>query len=105
MARTALHLTQEDAAERIGVSKEFYGRIETGRSLPSILTFARIVSGLGASSDTLLGRTAEHQYAPVNMAPAEESPEIRRLVRRLRRAGPSALRLVNLLLKELEMAQ
>ncbi|MEM9491193.1 MAG: helix-turn-helix transcriptional regulator, partial [Myxococcota bacterium] len=48
-ARKALHLTQEDAAERINVSSEFYARIERGTSLPSIITFARIVSTLGVS--------------------------------------------------------
>ncbi len=106
-ARKALQLTQEDAAERINVSVEFYARIERGNSLPSILTFARIVSALGVSADSLLGRQpiavqAGPFRSPWVPAPPADSPEIRRLVRRLRKARPSTLRLVNLLVKELE---
>jgi transcriptional regulator with XRE-family HTH domain len=104
-ARKTLQLTQEDAAERIDVSVEFYARIERGISLPSILTFARIVSTLGVSADALLGR---QQPAVVQTgvswtpAPPDDSQEIRRVVRRLRRAQPGTLRLVNLILKELD---
>lgn len=106
-ARKSLRLTQEDAAERIGVSVEFYARIERGNSLPSILTFARIVSSLGVSADALLGRGPIAVHAGPHgtswMAPApNDSPEIRRIVRRLRKANPSTLRLINLLAKELE---
>ncbi len=54
--REYLHWTQADVAERLSVSVEFYARIERGTSLPSILTFARIVSALGVSADALLGR-------------------------------------------------
>jgi transcriptional regulator with XRE-family HTH domain len=105
-ARKQLQLTQEDAAERIDVSVEFYARIERGTSLPSILTFARIVSALGVSADALLGRHPAFVQAGPAWTPqqADESPEIRRLVRRLRKANPSALRLVSLLLRELETA-
>lgn len=108
-ARKALRLTQEDAAERINVSVEFYARIERGNSLPSILTFARIVSALGVSADSLLGRQPFAAQpllagAPWVAEPPADSPDVRRLVRRLRRAQPSTLRLVNLLVKELERA-
>jgi transcriptional regulator with XRE-family HTH domain len=109
-ARKALELTQEDAAERIGVSAEFYARIERGNALPSVPTFARIATALGISADTLLGlqpgdeqeREPEVQPAWVSASPPAESPEIRRLVRRLRRATPATLRLVTMLVKELE---
>lgn len=102
VARKALQLSQLDVAERISVSVEFYARIERATSLPSVLTFARIVSALGVSADVLLGAT---QTSPLkNWSPAalEDDSESRRLLRRIRKAGPSALRLVNLLLKELE---
>ena len=105
-ARKALQLTQEDAAERINVSVEFYARIERGTSLPSIITFARIVSALGVSADAMLGR--QHVVAPVPAAgawapaPPADAPEVRRLMRRLRKARNSTLRLVSLLVKELE---
>jgi transcriptional regulator with XRE-family HTH domain len=54
-ARMALKLTQEDAAERIGVSPEFYSRIERGAMMPSLRTLARMVWALDASADVLLG--------------------------------------------------
>lgn len=111
-ARKVLELTQEDAAERIGVSAEFYARIERGNALPSVPTFARIAAALGVSADTLLGlRKSEHNHeaalpAPnwTKAAPPSESPEIRRLLRRLRKASPATLRLVTLLVKELEQS-
>jgi transcriptional regulator with XRE-family HTH domain len=104
-ARTVLELTQEDAAERIEVSVEFYARIERGNSLPSVPTLARIAGVLGVSADALLGRTA---FVPgggptwMHAAPPTEGPEIRRVTRMLRRASPGTLRLVTMLLKEIE---
>lgn len=105
-ARKALELTQEDAAERIGVSAEFYARIERGNALPSVPTFARISAALGVSADALLGLRAgavkDSQPAWAAASPPSDSPEIRRLVRRLRKATPATLRLVTMLVKELE---
>ncbi len=101
-ARKALGLTQEDTAERIQVSVEFYARIERGTSLPSILTFARIVSVLGVSADALLGQAVYRQQASWVPPTPNDRPEIRRLVRRLRKARSSTVRFVNLLLKEVE---
>lgn len=108
-ARTSLKLTQEDAAERIGVSAEFYARIERGNALPSVPTLARISTSLGVSADSLLGHSPEdeeerelpaQQQPPAQ--PPEDGPELRRLARRLRKASPATLRLVALLVKELE---
>ena len=111
-ARTSLKLTQEDAAERIGVSAEFYARIERGNALPSVPTLARISTSLGVSADGLLGRTAPEGEGrrvplpvpaqPPALAPPMDAPELRRLARRLRKASPATLRLVALLVKELE---
>lgn len=107
-ARRALQLTQEDAAERINVSVEFYARIERGNSLPSIGTFARMVSALGVSADVLLGHRAPLVQPPAGAAlawsttPPSDGPEMRRLLRRLRKARPATLRLVNMLVKEIE---
>lgn len=104
-ARKALELTQEDAAERIGVSVEFYARIERGNSLPSVPTFVRIANSLGVSADTLIGRTPpEESEAPAwkPAPPPTDSPEIRRLLRLLRKASPATLRLVTLLVKEMD---
>jgi transcriptional regulator with XRE-family HTH domain len=112
-ARTSLKLTQEDAAERIGVSAEFYARIERGNALPSVPTLARISTSLGVSADSLLGRSSsdgEEQPAPAPAqppapAPPTDGPELRRLARRLRKASPVTLRLVALLVKELERTE
>jgi len=54
-ARKALKLTQEDAAERIGVRLDFYARIERGATMPSLRTLTRMVWVLDASADVLLG--------------------------------------------------
>ena len=105
-ARTALRLTQEDAAERIGVSAEFYARIERGHALPSVQTMSKICSALGVSADTLIGRVdygiARERSPRWSMGPPADPPEVRRLIRRLRKSSPTTLRLVNLLVKELE---
>lgn len=106
-ARESSGLTQEDAADRAGISAEFYARMERGRTLPSVPTLVRLAEALGVSADELLGRPAERRAGAAAVAtPArgveDESPEVRRLVRRLRRARPKALRLVGLLLGELE---
>jgi transcriptional regulator with XRE-family HTH domain len=111
-ARTSLELTQEDAAERIGVSAEFYARIERGNALPSVPTLARISTSLGVSADDLLGRALPDReqralpapvlVQPLAPAPPTDGPELRRLARRLRKASPVTLRLVALLVKELE---
>lgn len=104
-ARSALDLTQEDAAERIDVSVEFYARIERGNSLPSVPTLARIVAVLGVSADALLGRA---EFVPgatpawLQAAPPGDTTEIRRVMRMLRRSSPETRRLVSLLLREIE---
>ena len=108
-ARKELELTQEDAAERIGVSVEFYARIERGNSLPSVPTLVRIASTLGLSADVLLGR---EQFRGIDGVPdwqpdstMMERPEIRRVLRLLRRASPNTVRLTSMLIKEIEKTQ
>jgi transcriptional regulator with XRE-family HTH domain len=104
-ARTALELTQEDAAERLAVSVDFYARIERGNSLPSVPTLARMVAVLGVSADALLGRIAFEPGAAAAWSAAAsptDPPEVRRVSRMLRRASPGGIRLVALLLRELE---
>jgi DNA-binding XRE family transcriptional regulator len=54
-ARKALKLTQEDAAERIGVRPDFYAKIERGATMPSLRTLTRMVWAFDASADVLLG--------------------------------------------------
>lgn len=101
-ARESQNLSQAEVAERLEKSPEFYGRLERGGALPSIETLADLVRVLGVGADVLLGKAG----APAaSKAPREELTAKERLVlRRLRRASPRALRLVTLLLGELEVA-
>jgi len=105
-ARRARSLTQQDAAETIGVSAEFYGRIERGRTLPSVPTLVRIADTLGIPADALLGRTGTQAVTSrLEQIPADASisPELRSLLRRLRRLRPRMLRLVSALVAALEV--
>jgi transcriptional regulator with XRE-family HTH domain len=104
-ARAALDLTQADAAERIGISTEFYARIERGGAMPSVPTLAKMAEELEIAVDTLLGRGPGPQPHPSKTLGArlahknskQDSPELRRLLRRLRVAPQKTLRLVGLL--------
>ena len=67
-SRTALGLTQADAAERVGITSEFYARIERGQTLPSVPTLAAIADALGVSADRC-SAAREHRRVPMNQAP------------------------------------
>jgi transcriptional regulator with XRE-family HTH domain len=100
-ARQALGLTQEDAADATGISSEFYGRIERGKTLPSVPTLVQLAAALRISTDSLLG--LERASAPQTRS--HEAPGdagARKLLRRILRAKPSTIRLVTLLLREIE---
>lgn len=101
-ARKALSLTQEDAAERIGISLEFYGRIERGGTLPSVPTLLLMAEALDTSTDTLLGRDTSRSHPSAGTAVPTEPPELRRLFRRLRRARPKTVKLLSALVAALE---
>ncbi|MDF3069752.1 MAG: transcriptional regulator, family [Polyangiaceae bacterium] len=102
-ARESLKLSQAEVAERLAKSPEFYGRMERGATLPSIETLADLVRVLGVGADTLLGKSSAAGYA--STATRDTLTQKERLVlRRLRRASPRALRLVGMLLDELELA-
>ncbi|MBR4040237.1 MAG: helix-turn-helix domain-containing protein [Clostridia bacterium] len=53
-ARRAAHLTQEQAAEKTGISALHFGRIERGEHEPSIRLLSRIASALDTSIFALL---------------------------------------------------
>ena len=92
-ARIALDWTQEDAAERIGISVPFYGRIERGHSLPSIQVLARMVQVLGISANVLTHDPDRVSAASRSRVP-HHGPKLRRLVRQLRKASPKTIRVV-----------
>ena len=101
-ARKALGLTQQQVSERLGVNVEFYGRIERGQAWPSVRVFARMVSVLGISGDTLLGINLTHAPKPAPVTRADDLPEIRELMAFVRKGGPDAVRLVENLVRGIE---
>ena len=103
-ARQALELSQTDVAERLELSTEFYGRLERGAALPSVPTLVRLVAVLGVGADTLLKGAVSPGVQPSHPR-SEGSREERLALRRLKRASPSAVKLVNLLLLEFERAE
>jgi transcriptional regulator with XRE-family HTH domain len=87
-ARLKLKLTQEDIAERVGLTPEVYGRLERGAMLPSTPTLTKIRVALGLSADLLVG-LVEREATQTQPAPDEElTPEIRRLLRLVRTMDP-----------------
>jgi len=105
-ARLARGLTQEDAADLIDVSLEFYGRIERGRTLPSVPTLLRVATVLRVSTDALLGldRMSEATRARPAVT-SQPDAATRKLLRRISLARPSTVRLVSLLLREVADAR
>jgi transcriptional regulator with XRE-family HTH domain len=103
-ARHARQLTQEQVAEQLGVSSEFYSRIERGLAHPSLETLLRMADVLGVDVDTLLGLDARPAAAPVSFSliSPDDPPVIRRLGGELQQARPSTVRLVRAILGELE---
>jgi transcriptional regulator with XRE-family HTH domain len=98
-ARLALQLTQEDVAERVGVSLEFYSRLERGGTLPSVPTLHRLVAALDVSADVLLGR-AVLEAPPLRIEDSGSADDVRRrllrrILRRLEDADEPTLDLVN----------
>jgi transcriptional regulator with XRE-family HTH domain len=101
-ARKALGLTQEQIAEPLGVSTEFYGRIERGAASPSIGMFARMVPILGVSADTLLGADIKRSPGSVPLTRSDESSELHELIAYVRKAEPEVVRLISDLVRDLE---
>jgi transcriptional regulator with XRE-family HTH domain len=101
-ARKALGLTQDNMAERLEVSVEFYGRLERGTARPSIEVFARMVAILDVSADTLLDLDVARAVEPAPLTRPDDPPELRELVPLLCNARPSVVRLVSSLLREFE---
>jgi transcriptional regulator with XRE-family HTH domain len=97
-------LTQADVAERVGIATEVYGRLERGRMLPSVPTLWRLCLVLCTSSDEFLGLVQAQTNASEPRPPfvgddsseADERPEMRRLMRSLRKLSRPELKLMNL---------
>lgn len=89
-ARRALGRTQADTAEEIGISPDFYARIERGSTMPSVETLRRIAEVLQVGSDVLLGL----QAATRRDQKVTESADMRRLLTRLQSLPPRSVRLL-----------
>ena len=50
-ARKEAKMTQTELAEKLGSSKSYISRVETGKTEPKVSTFYRIASALGYSVD------------------------------------------------------
>ena len=86
VARGKAALTQADVAERVGVATEVYGRMERGKLLPRLLTFAKLCRVLGTDANGMLGLSpsAPVQRLDTSRRPPEEPAPVRRLLRLVR---------------------
>jgi len=104
-ARASRGLTQQDVAEKLGISVEFYGRIERGTRSPGLDTAVRMAVVLGVSLDKLVGLddTAEAPELVARYAQQadHDPPEHRRLFRQLRAMPVPKLRVVTTLLNSM----
>ncbi|WP_224373156.1 helix-turn-helix domain-containing protein [Hyalangium versicolor] len=101
IARVRAGLTQEDVAERIGMASEVYGRMERGQMLPRVENLRRLCLVLNVAPQELLGLEAMG-LGKVDSPREEAKPrpddtaDMRRLVRRLRRLNPTQVKLLSL---------
>lgn len=61
-ARKQLNMSQEELAEKSGLSAKFIGNIERGEKAVSLDSFICIANALGASADALLGSVLTNGY-------------------------------------------
>jgi transcriptional regulator with XRE-family HTH domain len=105
-ARRTLDITQEEAAERIGITVEYYGRVERGRALPSLFMFVRISTALQVSTDSLLNlgdlRSVPMPPAWFSAPEPGEDKRLGRLLRHLRRRPPEVIAFMETILAPLE---
>lgn len=52
--RTEHHLTQEEVAEKAGISTSFYANLERGKKSMSIMVLRNLADALNVSTDSLL---------------------------------------------------
>jgi transcriptional regulator with XRE-family HTH domain len=103
-ARHALQLTQQQVADQLGVSVEFYSRMERGLAYPGLKVFLRMLEVLGVRADTLLGLDAAHAATPVvvPLTSPDDPRDVRRVVAALQKLPASTSRFVTALLSEFE---
>lgn len=71
--RRVLGLTQEQLAEKAGVSKETIGRIEQYVGSPTLITVCRLANALGSTGSALIaGSSSDEVVALVHSLPEHE---------------------------------
>ena len=92
-ARKSAGLTQEEAAELIGVATEVYGRLERGNMLPSLPTLMRLCRALAVDANRLLGFSSSTPpvWLTLEIPGEDEPPAMRRLLRTVRKLKPRHL--------------
>lgn len=79
LARKNKLFTQEEIAEQVGISLNFYGMIERGEKGLSVKTLAQICEILGESMDYIVsGKIADSQNNPIVKHYNELSPKQRK---------------------------
>jgi transcriptional regulator with XRE-family HTH domain len=101
-ARMRAGLTQEDVAERIGMASEVYGRMERGQMLPRVENLRRLCLVLNVPPHELLGlefmATGKGELPREDARPrADETADMRRLQRRLRKLSAAQVKLLSLI--------
>ena len=88
-ARKVLGITQAVTAKRIGISAEFFARVERGHAMPGLTTLVKIANELGVTVDFLFGADSAEKKAPPPMqqaAPAETPPKMAYIIRQARQS-------------------
>lgn len=89
-ARVALKLSQDELAERVGVSRVTVSKYENGRFLPSVPALEKLAFALGTTPAILT-----EQERPT------ETPEYTELVALARKSDPAAIRAASAVLRAL----
>ncbi|WP_084668284.1 helix-turn-helix transcriptional regulator [Myxococcus stipitatus] len=108
-ARRSLGMTQAAVAERLGVAREVYARLERGHMLPSIHTLRGLCTVLRVPPHLLLALDASIETPPGRKRPPlasrAEPPALGDLRKNLRGLSRSDLRLLNALAVTLPASQ
>jgi transcriptional regulator with XRE-family HTH domain len=95
LLRRKMHLTQEQLAEKSGLSRNYIGLLEIGHRQPSLTTTLQIQQALGVKLKELVGEDGESlkvseepvKYGAGKLLSAVHTPQYDRLVRRLARCS------------------
>ena len=64
--RREKNMTQEDLAEKAGLTTNYIGMVERGEKIPSLETFIKILNALGVSADMVLSEVLDTGYTVKN---------------------------------------